>query len=353
MLHKNRVFERLRTWHDHGQGMVLATVTDTEGSTYSKTGDFILIAANGDYQGLVSGGCVEGDLATRAAQALASRTPAVVDYDLGGEHDALWGMGAGCDGRLQILLTPLYEPEQYAPLLAVADAYRNGISAVLGLGAPGTAEASLMTSASAEGHFVHSGVAPDTQAAVERVLGEQWLAGRSAQVVDDALAEPLFVIHVRPAPRVLLCGAAPDAEPLARLLGDLGWHITVYDHRPAYIDAFDAALAAERIAAPAAALAQRVALGHFPVAVVMSHHLETDTTYLRELARHQHWHYVGLLGPTHRRERLLDAIGDQADTIRPVIDGPAGLPLGAKEPAGIALSIAAGIHARLAERGAI
>ena len=64
MLHKNRVFERLRTWHDQGQGMVLATVTDTEGSTYSKTGDFILIAANGDYQGLVSGGCVEGDLAT-------------------------------------------------------------------------------------------------------------------------------------------------------------------------------------------------------------------------------------------------------------------------------------------------
>ncbi|MEM6807623.1 MAG: XdhC family protein [Pseudomonadota bacterium] len=353
MLHKNRVFDRLRTWHDQGEGMVLATVTDTEGSTYSKAGDFILIAANGDYQGLVSGGCVEGDLATRAAQALASRTPAVVDYDLGGEHDALWGMGAGCDGRLQVLLTPLYDPAQYAPLLAVADAYRNGISAVLGLGAPTSSQADLMTSASAEGHFVHYGVASETQTTVERVLGEQWLAGRSAEVVDNALQAPLFVIHVRPAPRVLLCGAAPDAEPLARLLGDLGWHVTVYDHRPAYIDAFDAGLAAERIAAPAAALAQRVALGHYPVVVVMSHHLDTDTTYLRALARHSHWHYVGLLGPVHRRERLLNAIGDQADAIRPIIDGPAGLPLGAKEPAGIALSIAAGIHARLAERGAL
>ncbi|MEO0616319.1 MAG: XdhC family protein [Pseudomonadota bacterium] len=353
MLHKNRVFERLKTWHDQGQGMVLATVTDTDGSTYSKTGDFILIAANGDYQGLVSGGCVEGDLATRAAQTLASRTPAIVDYDLGGEHDALWGMGAGCDGRLQILLTPLFEAEQYAPLLAVADAYRNGISAVLGLGAPGTPQAGLMTSASAEGHFVHHDVAAEAQATVERVLGEQWLAGCSAQVVDDALEAPLFVIHVRPAPRVLLCGAAPDAEPLARLLGDLGWHVTVYDHRPGYIETFDAKLAAERIAAPAAALAQRVALAHFPVVVVMSHHLETDTAYLRALARHDHWHYIGLLGPVHRRERLLEAVGQPADTIRPMIDGPAGLPLGAKEPAGIALSIAAGIHARLAERGAL
>ena len=85
----------------------------------------------------------------------------------------------------------------------------------------------------------------------------------------------------------------------------------------------------------------------------MSHHLETDTEYLSQLARHTHWQYVGLLGPTHRRERLLGALGEQAEVIRPVIDGPAGLPLGAKEPAGIALSIAAGIHARLAERDAI
>lgn len=353
MLHKNRVFERLLDWREQGLGMVLATVTGTDGSTYSKVGDFILIAENGDYQGLVSGGCVEGDLAERAAATLAARTPATVDYDLGGEHDALWGMGAGCDGRLEVLLTPLFDPSQYAPLLAVADAYRNGVSAVLGLGAPGTDQADLMTSASAEGHFVHHAVSADLQGTVERVLGEQWLARQSAFVDDAALPEPLFVTHVRPAPRVLLCGGAPDAEPLARLLGDLGWPVTVFDHRPAYIDAFDPSLAADRITAPAAALAQRVALAHYPAVVVMSHHLETDTEYLRQLVRHQHWQYVGLLGPAHRRERLLGAIGEQAEGIRAVVDGPAGLPLGAKEPAGIALSIAAGIHARLAERDAI
>lgn len=353
MLHKNRVFDRLLEWHGRGRGMVLATVIGTEGSTYSKTGDFILIADNGDYQGLVSGGCVEGDLAARAAAALEAREPAVVDYDLGGDHDALWGMGAGCDGRLQILLTPLHDATQYAPVLALADAYRGGVSAVLALGIAGEPGARVLSSASAEGHFVHHGVEEADRAAIERALGEQWLAARSGRIVDEALDGPLFAAFVRPAPRVLLCGGAPDAEPLCRLLADLGWHVTVFDHRPAYIDALEDGLAAEKITAPAAALSQRVALGHYQAVVIMSHHLETDTQYLGAIAASDHWHYVGLLGPAHRRERLLEAVGPRAQALGPVLDGPAGLEIGAREPAGIALAIAAGIHAGLAARGQV
>lgn len=353
MLHKNRVFDRLREWHRDGRGMVLATVIGTDGSTYSKTGDFILIADNGDYQGLVSGGCVEGDLAERAAAALAAREPAIVDYDLGGEHDALWGMGAGCDGRLRILLTPLHDETQYAPVLALADAYRGGVSAVLALGIAGEPGAGMLSSASAEGHFVHHGVGEAVRADVERVLGEQWLAARSALVTDAALDGPLFAAYVRPAPRVLLCGGAADAAPLCRLLVDLGWHVTVFDHRPACIEALDNGLAVEKIAAPAASLSQRVALRHYQAVVVMSHHLDTDTQYLATIAASDHWHYVGLLGPAHRRERLVEAVGAPAARLAAVIDGPAGLAIGAREPAGIALAIAAGIHAALAERGGI
>ena len=87
--------------------------------------------------------------------------------------------------------------------------------------------------------------------------------------------------------------------------------------------------------------------------VVMSHHLETDTRYLATIAASDHWHYVGLLGPAHRRERLLASVGAPTGALEAVLDGPAGLAIGAREPAGIALSIAAGIHARLAERGQV
>ena len=43
--------------------MVLATVVHTAGPTYTKAGTLMVIAASGEYAGLLSGGCLEGDLA--------------------------------------------------------------------------------------------------------------------------------------------------------------------------------------------------------------------------------------------------------------------------------------------------
>ena len=58
--------DAFQAWRDAGESIVMVTVIRTEGSTYSKAGHRILIAGNGDYQGLVSGGCLEGDLAEHA-----------------------------------------------------------------------------------------------------------------------------------------------------------------------------------------------------------------------------------------------------------------------------------------------
>ena len=78
------------------------------GSTYSKAGHRILIAANGDYRGLVSGGCLEGDLAERARDVIAERrSAAAVTYDLRDAADELWGLGVGCNGLMRVFLQPL------------------------------------------------------------------------------------------------------------------------------------------------------------------------------------------------------------------------------------------------------
>ena len=67
---------------DDEHGLVLASVYDTLGSTYSKAGDRMLIAGNGDFQGMLSGGCLEGDLAERAMQVATSGECQTVTYDL-------------------------------------------------------------------------------------------------------------------------------------------------------------------------------------------------------------------------------------------------------------------------------
>ena len=46
--------------------LALATVVATEGSTYRKPGARMLIGSEGESCGLLSGGCLEGDLAEHA-----------------------------------------------------------------------------------------------------------------------------------------------------------------------------------------------------------------------------------------------------------------------------------------------
>ena len=62
-------------WSAVGQPLVLATVYETEGSTYSKAGAQMLITGDGLFQGMLSGGCLEGDLAERAAAVIKSGVP--------------------------------------------------------------------------------------------------------------------------------------------------------------------------------------------------------------------------------------------------------------------------------------
>jgi xanthine/CO dehydrogenase XdhC/CoxF family maturation factor len=73
------LFERARGLD---QPLVLATVIRTGGATYAKTGAQMLIASDGEYAGLLSGGCLEGDLREHARTVAASGAGRIVSYDL-------------------------------------------------------------------------------------------------------------------------------------------------------------------------------------------------------------------------------------------------------------------------------
>ncbi len=96
--------------------LVLATVIRTGGSTYAKPGAQMLIAADGEYAGLLSGGCLEGDLREHAREVAASGQARIVSYDLRSTTDQLFGLGAGCEGAMDVLLTRVSAAEQWQPL---------------------------------------------------------------------------------------------------------------------------------------------------------------------------------------------------------------------------------------------
>ena len=121
--------ESFRTWRDRRTPLVLVTVVATEGSTYSKPGAQMLIAEDADYQGLLSGGCLEGDVVEHAREVFATGRAKSVTYDMRDEdEDRLWGLGLGCNGLMKILLQRLAPDSGYQPFAAISDRVERGIA---------------------------------------------------------------------------------------------------------------------------------------------------------------------------------------------------------------------------------
>ena len=109
------LFDRARL---SDEPLVLATVIRTGGSTYAKPGAQMLIAGDGEYAGLLSGGCLEGDLREHARDVAATGTARIVSYDLRSTTDQLFGLGAGCEGAMDVLLTRVAAHDDWQPLAA-------------------------------------------------------------------------------------------------------------------------------------------------------------------------------------------------------------------------------------------
>jgi xanthine/CO dehydrogenase XdhC/CoxF family maturation factor len=356
-----------------GSAMVLATVARTAGSTYTKAGAHMLIAGDGEYAGLLSGGCLEGDLAELARGVLSSGSATVVRYDMRGPDDLLFGLGSGCEGAMDVVLQRLDASNDWQPLRRLAEAWRAQRPESLLL-VVNSAQTSLPVGAGifagdAQPFGLDATFAaePSTLASMQRIAADHKHLATN-RLLPAALPGVDFLSLHQPRPtRVLLLGAGPDAQPVALLASLLGWHITVIDHRTHFAQTARFPAAGSVLDGGAKALttllssharagahpvesrssANRPHAPAFAAAIVMSHHLTTDLAYLRALTGSD-IPYVGLLGPATRRQRLIDQLGDSAQWLHGRLRAPVGLDLGANSPETIALSIVAEIQAALA-----
>jgi xanthine/CO dehydrogenase XdhC/CoxF family maturation factor len=338
------LFDRAR---EAGQPLVLCTVIKTGGSTYAKPGAQMLIDATGEYAGLLSGGCLEGDLREHARDVAATGAARIVSYDLRSSTDQLFGLGAGCEGAMDILLVRVSDDDGWQPLPYLAGAHRRGEYCRLAF-----VVASGETNIEPGLSFPADGAVPEFACSEPR-LRDLHAAAATAPANTIVRAAPLdvdmFVGSFAPPPTLLLLGGGPDARPVATLAAFLGWRIVVVDHRASYLAPARFPALAKLVEARAEDLARTLRLDDHSAAIVMSHHLESDLNYLRALA-HSAVPYVGLLGPAARREKLLTDLGADAAALRPRLRAPVGLDIGGRSPESIALSIIGEVHAALAGR---
>jgi xanthine dehydrogenase accessory factor len=305
----------------------------TAGSTYRKPGALMLIAANGDYAGLLSGGCLEGDLREHAQSVIKTGRPELVTYDMRGADDLIWGLGLGCEGAMQILLFRVGPELDWQPLAHLARSLATYTPTSIG----------IVVESSNPQMPIGTVTLPDRASpAVKAALESAGRSGRAGWVTEPDCK--LFALPLSLPPKLLLLGAGPDAAPVVDLAARQSWKVTVVDHRPAYAQADHFPAAESVILCRPNELLAATDLSHFSAAVVMSHHLPSDLEYLRSLGATE-IPYIGLLGPAQRRERLLADLGAQGDSLRPRLHAPVGLPLGGRTPESIALAIVAEIHA--------
>ena len=316
--------------------LVLATVIRTQGASYRKAGAMMLIDANMNTSGLVSGGCLEDDLKAHAEGVFTSSKPVIVVYDLSQEEAAsMWGLGLGCGGRIEVLLEQINKDNQFGGLTALRESFFSGLPCLLH---------KVVRSSSDEQ------VGSYTIESIEQSARETQHAHGATSLPDNAVencdrTQTTLSIPISPVKRLLVCGAGPDAIPLVKLATTLGWQVVLSDVRPAYLkpEFFPEAIQLICDNPGNIGVAQ---VGPIQAAVVMTHNVEHDCTWLQKLYALP-IAYIGLLGPAARRDLLLDRAGL---AMEPRLHGPAGLDIGATLPDEIALSILAQIHAALRQR---
>jgi xanthine dehydrogenase accessory factor len=161
---------------------MLATLVSAKGSSYRRPGARMLICADGATAGSLSGGCLEEEVARRAAEVMRGGTPALMSFDT--------RLRFGCNGSIEVFVERMQE--NFLAELAKNFAERRSSRVV-------------------------------TVFADSSELGTR-LARRDTQIPEGA-----FVQEIEPAIRLLIFGEGPDSISLRAFAEVLGWEVIEVD----------------------------------------------------------------------------------------------------------------------------
>jgi len=326
------VLSAARDWLARDGRVAIATVIDTWGSAPVPVGGQMAIAADGNFQGSVSGGCIEGDVIIEGSEALEDGKPRTLTFGVADE--TAWRAGLPCGGQVRVLVERLGKDNGGDTLLERAIAARDSRRGLV-----------IKTRLDDATHTIYERAdanLPEDVANRFRTAKSQLVEGPDGAVFVHALVPPA---------RIIAIGATHIAQVLAQLAALTGYEMIVIDPRTAFADparfgAAEAKLIAEW---PQDAL-PGLGLDPYTAVLTLAHVEHIDDEALK-LAVRANCLYVAALGSSRshakRRERLLAAGITEEELSR--IKAPIGLDIGAQTPAEIAVSIMAEVI--LAVRG--
>jgi xanthine/CO dehydrogenase XdhC/CoxF family maturation factor len=312
------IIKSYKTAKQIGLRSVLATVVDLDGSSYRKPGVRMIIHENGKMTGAVSGGCVEKEILKQSFSVFKTGEAKVITYD--GRYRL------GCEGILYILIE-IFDPEdmmlntldhciEKRDAFEIECFYTKKVTINSNFG-------SVINIGRKQYSFTRSNISKSIN--------------RSELEIFKQKLDPLF--------RLFIVGTDHDAVQLCLQATSLGWEVIIVasPSSPQKLNDFPGA---KQIIYSSSEDLDLSLIDNNTAIVLMTHHYARDLQFLIKL-KESFSVYIGLLGATNRRERLLNEFiernPDAEDIFLDKIYGPTGLNIGAITPQEIALSICAEI----------
>lgn len=316
----NQLRSILDSWYPQRDAMdwVLATVIDTQGPCYRKTGAMMMVNELGQWFGLLSGGCLESDIIRHCQKVMHFKKSRRIIYDSQNDEETAWLLGIGCGGKVEVYLQSVNAETGYQNLDKL---------------------------------FVKLQQRKISHYRIELEDGNNHLLSRATSTPNP---NEVLDLVLQPPPAIVIFGCGQDAYPLINICAEMGWEVTVLEHRINQKLQGDFPDGVRFIKKPVTDYLSGKELPPFlqqaNAVVIMTHNLTQDACALNLLDRYfqqpnpSELKYMGLLGPVSRKQKVIMMSDVSANFPVEQLKGPVGLDLGGELPESIALSIVAEIQ---------
>ena len=306
----------------------LVTIVNVDGSAYRREGASMVIKANDSRIGVLSGGCLEKDLHYRAKEIFITGKSDIFKYDLSAEDDLGWGLGAGCNGIISVLVRNI--DSSFRKSLLNLTKHLSKKKPVLLIQSMKDLNSYVFLSQCGEkfGNWKR-----EIPIEVKSILHSSTPFCKVAeqQIIDD---QPFFIQLIWPKPELYIIGAGEDARPFATLAVSAGYAVNLLDWRESLCAEEYFPSVQSRQVGELSELVANISFSSLDSVVIMTHDFQRDKKIVESLIKVPLF-YFGILGSKNRTERL---IGGE---IPNWIHSPVGLSIGADGPTEIAVSIIA------------
>ena len=289
---------------------VIATIVNKAGSSYRSPGAIMLVNSLGQTHGLVSGGCLEANIVLHAKKVFDNQQAHYVEYDMLEEDGYAAELGVGCKGKIGVLLQFITAAHQTLLTRLYQRMHNGELSYLQQIFSAAAGEQHALNELSLfdnQGQLLLSTDAQNQQ--VKNAELEQMIKRDKAHINFSLAQTEISLTKISAPINFWIFGGGSDAVPLVLMARQMGWRVTVVDHR---------------------------------------------SSYARQSMFKDASDIFRLLGPLERRGNV-EAIAEIADRawLTKNVNGPVGLDIGGELPESIALSILAQCHSVLHQRSGL